>query len=66
VKLMLKEDRNHSKVNGQETSIFPMVRPKRTVGGLRLLKVPKNTTNMFSKYNICTGTFRHVMKSHII
>jgi benzoyl-CoA reductase/2-hydroxyglutaryl-CoA dehydratase subunit BcrC/BadD/HgdB len=37
-----------------------------SVGGLRLPKVLKNTTNMFSKYNICTGTFGHGMKTHII
>lgn len=29
------------------------------VGGLRLPKVLKNMTNMFPKYNICTGTFEH-------
>jgi hypothetical protein len=36
------------------------------VGGLRLPKVLKNMSNMFSKYNICTGTFGHGMKTHII
>ena len=36
------------------------------VGGLRLLKVLKNTTNMFPKYNICTGTFGHGMKLYMI
>jgi hypothetical protein len=36
------------------------------VGGLRLLKVLKNTTNMFPKYNICTGTFRHGTKLYMI
>jgi hypothetical protein len=36
------------------------------VGGLRLPKVLKNTTNMFSKYNIYTGTFRHGMKLYMI
>jgi hypothetical protein len=29
------------------------------LGGLRLPKVLKNTTDMFSKYNIYTGTFGH-------
>jgi hypothetical protein len=29
-----------------------------TVGGLHLSKVLKNTTNMFSKHNAFTGTFR--------
>jgi hypothetical protein len=32
------------------------------VGSLRLPKVLKNTTNMFSKYNTCTGTFGLGMK----
>jgi hypothetical protein len=32
---------------------LPMV----NVGGLRLPKVLKNTTNMFSKYDTCTGNF---------
>jgi hypothetical protein len=36
------------------------------VGGLRLPKVLKNTTNIFSKYNICTRTFGHGMKLYII
>jgi hypothetical protein len=36
------------------------------VGGLRLLKVLKNTTNIFPKYNICTGTFGHGMKLYMI
>jgi hypothetical protein len=34
----------------------------KNVGGLRLPKVLKNTTNIFPKYNICTGTFGHEMK----
>jgi hypothetical protein len=34
--------------------------------GLRLPKVLKNTTNMFSKYNIYTGTFGHGMKLYMI
>jgi hypothetical protein len=34
--------------------------------GLRLPKVLKNTTNMFSKYNIHTGTFGHGMKLYMI
>jgi hypothetical protein len=36
------------------------------LGGLRLSKVLKNTTNMFSKYNICTGTFEHRMELYMI
>jgi hypothetical protein len=36
------------------------------VGGLRLLKVLKNTTNMFSKYNTFTGTFDLGMKLYMI
>jgi hypothetical protein len=39
---------------------------KDTVGGLHLPKVLKNTTNMFPKYNICTGTFEHGMKLYMI
>jgi hypothetical protein len=35
------------------------------VGGLRLPKVLKNTTNMFPKYNICTGTFGHGIKLYM-
>jgi hypothetical protein len=31
--------------------------PTLPVGGLYLLKVLKNITNMFSKYNTFTGTF---------
>jgi hypothetical protein len=37
-----------------------------TVGGLRLPKVLKNTTNMFSKNNICSGTFGYGMKLYMI
>ena len=37
-----------------------------TVGGLHLPKVLKNTTNMFSKYNILTGTFGLGMKVYTI
>jgi hypothetical protein len=36
------------------------------VGGLRLPKVLKNTTNMFSKYNAFTGTFGLRMKLYTI
>jgi hypothetical protein len=36
------------------------------VGGLHLSKVLKNTTNMFSKYNILTGTFGLGMKVYTI
>jgi hypothetical protein len=36
------------------------------VGGLYLPKVLKNTTNMFSKYNIFTGTFGLGMKVYMI
>jgi hypothetical protein len=36
------------------------------VGGLRLLKVLKNTTNMYPKYNMCTGTFEHGIKLYMI
>jgi hypothetical protein len=36
------------------------------VGGFHLSKVLKNTTNMFSKYNILTGTFGLGMKSYTI
>jgi hypothetical protein len=36
------------------------------LGGLHLPKVLKNTTNKFSKYNICTGTFVHEMELYII
>jgi hypothetical protein len=37
-----------------------------TVGGLHLLKVLKNTTNMFSKYNTFTRTFGIGMKLYTI
>jgi hypothetical protein len=37
-----------------------------SVGGLRLPKVLKNTTNIFSKYNTFTGTFGLVMKLYMI
>jgi hypothetical protein len=37
-----------------------------SVGGLRLLKVLKNTTNMFSKYNTFIGTFSLRMKLYTI
>jgi hypothetical protein len=36
------------------------------VGGLHLSKVLKNTTNMFPKYNILTGTFGLGMKVYTI
>jgi hypothetical protein len=36
------------------------------LGGLRLSKVLKNTTNMFSKYNTFTGTFSLGMKLYTI
>jgi hypothetical protein len=36
------------------------------VGGLCLPKVLKNTTDMFSKYNIYTGTFGLGMKLYTI
>jgi hypothetical protein len=36
------------------------------VGGLRLPKVLKNTTNIFSMYHICTGTFGHGMELYMI
>jgi predicted permease len=36
------------------------------VGGLRLPKVLKNTIDMFSKYNIYTGTFVLGMKLYTI
>jgi hypothetical protein len=36
------------------------------VGGLCLLNVLKNTTNMFSKYNTITGTFGLGMKLYTI
>jgi hypothetical protein len=39
---------------------------KEFVGGLHLPKVLKNTTNMFSKYNILTGTFGLGMKVYTI
>jgi hypothetical protein len=38
----------------------------RTVGGLHLPKVLKNTTNMLPKYNMCTGTFGHGTKLYMI
>jgi hypothetical protein len=38
----------------------------RYVGGLRLPKVLINMTNIFYKYNICTGTFRHRMELYMI
>jgi hypothetical protein len=47
------------KLHLQKTLLTP-------VGGLRLPKVLKNTTNMFPKYNICTRTFGHGMKLYII
>jgi hypothetical protein len=37
-----------------------------SVGGLHLLKVLKNITNMFSKYNTSTGTFGPGMKLYTI
>jgi hypothetical protein len=37
-----------------------------SVGGLRLPKVLKNTTNMFSKYNTFKGTFGLGMKLYTI
>jgi hypothetical protein len=36
------------------------------VGGFHLSKVLKNTTNMFSKYNILIGTFGLEMKVYKI
>jgi hypothetical protein len=36
------------------------------VGGLHLPKVLKNTANMFSKYNIYTGTFGLGMKLYTL
>jgi hypothetical protein len=36
------------------------------VGGLRLPKILKNKTNMFLKYNICTGTFGNGIKVYMI
>jgi hypothetical protein len=37
-----------------------------SVGGFYLLKVLKNTTNMFSRYNILTGTFGLGMEVYTI
>jgi hypothetical protein len=37
-----------------------------SVGGLRLPKVLKNTTNMFSMYNTVIGTFGFEMKVRMI
>jgi hypothetical protein len=39
---------------------------KLPVGGLHLSKVLKNTTNIFSKYNICSETFGHGMELYMI
>jgi hypothetical protein len=36
------------------------------LGGLHVLNVLKNTTNMFSKYNTFTGTFGLGMKLYTI
>jgi hypothetical protein len=42
------------------------MRVEDTVGDLRLWKVLKNTTDMFSKYNTFTGTFGLGMKLYTI
>jgi hypothetical protein len=43
-------------------SLFLLNLSMSNVGGLRLPKVLKNTTNMLSKYNIVIGTFDFEMK----
>jgi hypothetical protein len=52
------------------TPMFGLWYPKGStfdlVGGLRLPKILKNKTNMFLKYNICTGTFGNGIKVYMI
>jgi hypothetical protein len=55
-----------SNLPGFEDSEYPNHVYKLSIGSLHLPKVLKNTTNIFSKYNIFTGTFGLGMKVYTI